>query len=224
MMQPMIDIEDIDGVRVVTMDHGENRFGPELVPALVEAVEGAAALECPLVLTGTGKFFCNGLDLEAFAGADRAVVQGVFDGVHRLLAAICRHPGLTVAAINGHAFGGGAIMSGAFDRRVMRADRGFFCFPEVDLEMTMSPQFDAVIQDGFPAPALRRALLSGARLDGPAALAAGFVDAVAEGEGAVVPAAIDMARPHVGKHGASVAGLRARLVARSLAALEPSAG
>lgn len=224
MMQPMLNIDDIDGVRVITMDHGENRFGPDFVPALLAAVEDAASLQGPLVLTGTGKFFCNGLDLEAFAGADRAVVQGVFDGVHRLLAAICRHPGVTVAAINGHAFGGGAIMSGAFDLRVMRADRGFFCFPEVDLEMTMSPQFDAVIRDGFPAAALRRALVSGARYDGHAALAAGLVDAVAEGEGAVVPAAVEMARPYVGKHGPSLAGLRAPLVGRSLAALEPDAG
>lgn len=216
----MIDIDDIDGVRVVRMDHGENRFGPAFVPALLAALEDAAKQGGPLVLTGTGKFFCNGLDLEAFEGAAPEVVRGVFDGVHRVLTAICRHPGVTIAAINGHAFGGGAIMSGAFDLRVMRADRGFFCFPEADLQMTMSAQFDAVIQDGFPASGLRRALLSGARFGGSEALALGLVDATAEGDDAVVPAAVEMARPYVGKHGPTVAGLRAPLVARSLAALE----
>lgn len=215
----MLSFEDIDGVRVITMDHGENRFGPTFVPALEAAVEDAASTGGPLVLTGTGKFFCNGLDLDAFDGAERDVVRGVFDGVHRILTALCRHPGLTVAAINGHAFGGGAIMSGACDLRVMRADRGFFCFPEAHLGMTMSPQFDAVIEDGFPAGALRRALLTGHRYGGVDAAAAGLVDLAVEGEDAVVPAALDMARPHVGLDGPTVAGLRAPRVARSLAAL-----
>lgn len=216
----MIHTDDIDGVRVVRMDHGENRFGPAFVPALLAALDEAADAGGPLVLTGTGKFFCNGLDLAAFEGAEREVVRGVFDGVHRVLAALLRHPGLTVAALNGHAFGGGAIMAGACDLRVMRADRGFLCFPEVDLEMTMSPQFDAVIRDGYPAHALRRALVTGARLGGQDALEAGLVDAVAEGEDAVVPAAVELARPHVGQHGPTVAGLRAPLVERSLAALD----
>lgn len=217
----MIHTDDHDGVRVVRMDHGENRFGPDVVPALLGALEDAAATPGPLVLTGTGKFFSNGLDLDAFQGADRAVVRGVFDGVHRILAALLRHPGLTVAAINGHAFGGGAIMAGTCDLRVMRADRGFLCFPEVDLGMAMSTEFDAVIRDGYPAGPLRRALLTGARLGGSRAREEGLVDAVADGEDAVVPAAVELARPHVGQDGTTVARLRAPLVERSLAVLDP---
>jgi hypothetical protein len=39
----------------------------------------------------------------------------------------------TVAAVTGYAFGGGATLGMAYDWRVMRADRGYYCFPEVDI-------------------------------------------------------------------------------------------
>lgn len=41
----------------------------------------------------------------------------------------------TVAAVTGHAFGGGALLAMAHDWRVMRGDRGYFCFPEVDIRL-----------------------------------------------------------------------------------------
>ena len=41
----------------------------------------------------------------------------------------------TVAAVQGHAFGAGAMLATSHDFRVMRADRGFYCLPEVQLNM-----------------------------------------------------------------------------------------
>jgi enoyl-CoA hydratase/carnithine racemase len=41
----------------------------------------------------------------------------------------------TVAAINGHAFGAGSMLAIAHDFRVMRVDRGYYCFPEVDIRI-----------------------------------------------------------------------------------------
>ncbi len=43
----------------------------------------------------------------------------------------------TAAAINGHAFGFGALLALACDRRIMRSDRGFFCLPELDLKVAI---------------------------------------------------------------------------------------
>ncbi|MDG1473513.1 MAG: enoyl-CoA hydratase-related protein, partial [Porticoccaceae bacterium] len=41
----------------------------------------------------------------------------------------------TVACINGNAYTGGAILAAAPDYRVLRSDRGRFCFPEVNIKI-----------------------------------------------------------------------------------------
>lgn len=73
------------------MRGGENRFNREFVDLLhgaldtIEATTGPAAL----VVTGEGKFFSNGLDVEWMAGAGADDV-GFFDDVHRLLGRAAR--------------------------------------------------------------------------------------------------------------------------------------
>ena len=49
------------------------------------------------------------------------------------------------------AFGGGAILACACDYRLMRSDRGFFCFPEVDVNIPFLPGMLASVQRAVPA-------------------------------------------------------------------------
>ncbi len=205
----MIDHDIVDDVTLLTMRAGENRFNLPFVEALTAAVDDAAARAKPLVLTGEGKFFSNGLDLDWLRGegADRA--EAMFPVLYRLLAKILTFPGATVAAINGHAFGGGLIVSAVADRRVMRSDRGFFCFPEVDLGMAMSDEFDAVIQAKLPADSLLQALVSGHRYGGPEAKAAGLVHEVAT-EDQLVPTSVAMAAELAAKDGETIGRIKAK--------------
>lgn len=215
----MIEISKVDGVQVVRMAHGENRFGGPFVAALVSALDEAADPGGPLVLTGAGKFFCNGLDLDWLSSAPPDQAQQSFRDLHRALARLLRFPGATVAAMNGHAFGAGAILAAAADFRVQRADRGYFCFPEVDLGLSMSDEFDAVLRAKLPAGAVLQALLTGRRYGGEAALAAGFVDAVA-GEDEVVDAAVGLVRDLAGKDPKTVAAIKAQQHKAALAVLD----
>lgn len=48
-------------------------------------------------------------------------------------------PEPTVAAVSGHVFGAGAMLAMAHDWRIMRSDRGYFCFPEVDIRIPFTP-------------------------------------------------------------------------------------
>jgi len=176
----MIELEQRGDVWVVHMRNDENRFNRPSVDALhaaldeVDAVEGPAAL----VITGEGKFFSNGLDLDwVMAGGDGT--EGFIDDVHRLLGRVLGFAAVTVAAVNGHAFAGGGMLAVAHDYIVMREDRGFWCLPEVDLGLPLTPAMFAVVAAHLPAQALQDSCLSGRRYSGPEALAAGIVDEVA---------------------------------------------
>ena len=70
----------------------------------------------------------------------------------------------TIAAISGHAFAGGAILLGAFDFRFMRSDRGYICFPEVDLGIPFLPGMMALMEKMMPQHLLEIMTLTGKRL------------------------------------------------------------
>src|SRR5205807_2506735 len=103
---------------------GENRFSAEWLKAVNHLLDTVADGESPaaLVTTGGGKFYSNGLDLEWLMSHGDQAQQYIAD-VHELLARLLVLPVPTVAAINGHAFGAGAMLALAHDFRVMREDR-----------------------------------------------------------------------------------------------------
>src|SRR3954447_14270046 len=186
----MVELERVGSVWVLRMRDGENRFNrtsiDELHAALdeVEGTEGPAAL----VTTGEGKFFSNGLDLDWLMGGGDET--GTFiDDVHRMLGRVLGLNVVTVAAVNGHAFAGGAMLASAHDFIVMREDRGYWCLPEVDLGLPLTPAMHAVVAAHVPPHTMAEAALTGRRYTAADALAAGIVDEVAA-EDAVLERAI----------------------------------
>jgi enoyl-CoA hydratase/carnithine racemase len=191
----MIDIETHGAVRVLRWHDGENRFNTASVARWHEVLDELELLDGPLalVLVGEGKFFSNGLDLDAM-GARPDDSARIVDGVHRLLGRMLLFPAYTVAAVNGHAFAAGAMLSATFDRRVMREDRGYWCLPEVDLGLPLTDPMMAAVTARLPRPAYLDAVMTGRRFSGPEALAAGIVDEVAA-EDDVLAKAIAAAEP-----------------------------
>src|SRR4029079_10834920 len=80
----------------------------------------------------------------------------------------------------------------AHDFVVMREDRGYWCLPEVDLGLPLSPAMYGVVASHVPEPALRDAPLPARRYSGPEALAAGIVSEVAP-ESLVLERAVEIA-------------------------------
>mgnify|MGYP001168302240 CR=1 FL=1 len=176
----MIGLE-VDGhVRVLRLDEGENRFNRTTVDAIHAALDEVQAVAGPvaLVTVGSGKFFSNGLDLDWLMG-DGAADPTFIDDVHRLLHRVLRLDLSTVAAVNGHAFAGGAMLATAHDHRIMREDRGYWCLPEVDLGLPLTQVMFDTVDAHLPRAALMEAALTGRRYSGPEALAAGIVQEVA---------------------------------------------
>ncbi len=217
----MIDVKREGPVLVLQMRAGENRFNPKFFAALDAALDQAEAESEPtaLVLTGDGKFFSNGLDLAWMSGDGKDRAGEVFLGMQRLFARMLSSPLVTVAALNGHAFAGGAMLALACDFRVMRQDRGFFCIPEIDLGMPLPPGPVALIQARLPKQTAHEAIVTGKRYGGAEALARGIVDhAVPEVD--LMSKSIALAAPLAAKNRGVMAAHKRLLYAETLRLLE----
>jgi enoyl-CoA hydratase/carnithine racemase len=186
--------------------------------ATLDAIEqeGSGA---PVVTIGHDKHFSNGFDLEFLGTLQGDALLGFVERACRLLARILTFPAPTVAAVNGHAFGIGGMLALAHDRRVMRDDRGWFCLPEVDLGLPLHPFMQALVTNRLAAPVAAEAILTGARYDGRAALAAGVVDAVAPAP-ALVTTSVDHLAAWRGKQPPVLAMLKSSLYEGVTAALD----
>jgi Delta3-Delta2-enoyl-CoA isomerase len=169
-----------DAVAVLDVGDDENRFSPDWLDAVDASLDQVVAGgPTALVTIGTGKFFSNGLDLDWLtANPDQWLPYA--HRVQLLLARILTLPVPTMAAVNGHAFGAGAMLAMAHDFRVMRGDRGFLCFPEVDIRIPFTPGMSALILAKTTPQTAVAAMTTGRRYGGADAHAAGLVDATAD--------------------------------------------
>ncbi|MGV9360431.1 enoyl-CoA hydratase/isomerase family protein [Amycolatopsis sp. NPDC003731] len=201
-------------VSVFDLGAGENRFSPDWLQRVHSFLDG---VEGPLVTTGSGKFYSNGLDLEWLtANGDRA--SEYVAEVQELFARVLTLPVPTVAAINGHAFGAGAMLAMAHDFRVMRSDRGYFCFPEADINIPFTPGMAALIQGKLTPSAAIASMTTGRRFGGPAAAEIGLVDEVAT-EGDVLKVAQERVEQLAGKDRGTLGAIKATMFAPAVAAL-----
>ncbi|GAA4612296.1 enoyl-CoA hydratase-related protein [Saccharopolyspora hordei] len=208
-----------DNVFVLDLGDGENRFHPDWIRAVGAALDEVEKAEGPraLVTAATGKFYSNGLDLEwLFANADHHHDYVV--SVHELFARLLSLPLITVAALQGHTFAAGAMFSLAHDFRVMRADRGFWCLPEADINIPFTPGMAALIQARLAPQTAHEAMVTARRYGGTDAAAAGIVDR-AVAEDAVRSTAIEIAQEQAGKAGDTLGTIKSRMYAPVLATL-----
>ena len=170
-----------------------------------------------LVTVGSQRAYCTGYDLEFLAGLEQHAMEFEVERSLDLLARVLTYPGPSVAAISGHAFGYGAMLALAHDQRVMRADRGWFCLPEVDLGLEFQPFQLALVRARMTPQAAHRAITTGHRFGAAEAVAAGIVEEVAELE-ETERRACELAGEGVGKAPAVLKALKAALYAEVLVA------
>lgn len=191
----MIEYKKEGDLHLVTMNEGQNTICPEWQQRMLEildAVESDCGQGASLVLTGSGKFFCNGLNLEkvmALNSEEMTLFARRMAQVHsRLLVLPCP----TVAAMNGHAFAGGAFLALSCDYRIMREDRGWFSVSEVDVGVPVPAPMMGILRGKLPATTARDALFTGKRYTADEALTAGIADGKAS-EGDLMDQAMTLA-------------------------------
>jgi len=121
----MVDLELDQGLAVITIDrpHARNAIAPATMDELDKALDAAAGARA-LVIKGAGeRAFVSGGDLKELAAirtVDEAMAMAL--RMRRICDRLATFPGPVIAALNGHAFGGGAEVAVAADIRVAADD------------------------------------------------------------------------------------------------------
>ncbi|OBI01820.1 enoyl-CoA hydratase [Mycolicibacter nonchromogenicus] len=120
-----LDVQLDDGLAIITIDrpHARNAIAPETMEQLDRALDKVAGAQA-LVITGGGdRAFVSGGDLKQLAALrTEAEASAMAWRMRTLCDRIAAFPAPVIAALNGHALGGGAEVAVAADIRIAAAD------------------------------------------------------------------------------------------------------
>lgn len=158
-------------VAVMVMNNGENRHNPEWAEAMLSTyaeIEADREIKALVLTSSDPKNFCLGMDLEwlmiAQGRNDFPAISKLLYRNNEVFTSLLMAPFPTIAALTGHAFGNGAMLAGACDFRFMRADKGYFCLPEVDLGIQPTPAMAEWMKRIMPYHLFIRMTLAGERV------------------------------------------------------------
>jgi enoyl-CoA hydratase/carnithine racemase len=203
-----VSVTAVGVVHVIDLGDGDNRLTDDVLDEfhrLLDELEHGVGARA-LVTRGSGKVWSNGLDIEFMARHPSEMWRYLAD-VERLLARVIVLGLPTIAAITGHAFGAGAMLALCHDMSVMRSDRGYWCLPEVELGMDLSPGEHTLVAERLLPQTRNSALLTGRRFTAAEALAAGIVDETAD-EDRVVDRALEIATERAPTAASALEGLK----------------
>ena len=209
-------LQRTDDVFVLDLGDGENRFSRDWMSSVYEALDEVDAAAGPraLLTVASGKIWSNGLDIDWLT--NNLEQAGEYVGqVHGLFVRILSTQVPTVAVLQGHTFAAGAMLALGHDVRIMRADRGFFCFPEVDISIPFSPGMSAMIQALLTPSTAHEAMCTGRRYGGADALEAGIVSQALPLE-ELLPAAVEIAHVLAPKAGPTLRTIRTTMYRQAI--------
>lgn len=219
-MAESLELERQGDVFILRFRAGENRFTARMNDEFSLALDEVEAADGPkaLVTTGAERFYSNGLDLDYMMSGDSEAAGAYLSDVLSLLARVLVFPAPTVAAVNGHAFGAGALLAVAQDFAVMRSDRGWWCMPEIDMPAPLHPGMVALLRARLTPTTAHETIVTGRRWDGASAARAAIV-ASAVPESDVLSKAIERAEGLASKAHPLMRTLKESLYAPVVAAL-----
>ena len=178
---PELDLENNGDVFVVTLDNPStgNALNTASLSAhreILAELETVKENSAVVVTSSDPKSWCVGLDFDWIRQQSEQEFGETFSEVEEVFErwALLSLP--TIACITGHCIAGGAFLASVMDFRLMRADRGWFAFTEIDVKISPSPKL-YLMADLLPnKQAVRELLLTGRTVGGDEAQKLGLVD------------------------------------------------
>ena len=178
---PELDLGKNGDVFVVTLDNPStgNAINTASLSAhreILAELETVKENSAVVVTSSDPKSWCVGLDFDWIREQSEQEFGETFREVEEVFErwALLSLP--TIACITGHCIAGGAFLASVMDFRLMRAERGWFAFTEIDVKIPPSPKL-YLMADLLPnKQAVRELLLTGRRVGGDEAQKLGLVD------------------------------------------------
>lgn len=191
----MIELKNEDGIAVVTIRHGKaNALDIELCEELAKCFVGLRNADArAVVVTGQGRIFSAGVDLIRLSSGGPDYVRAFLPALHRLYDAVFFHPKPVVAAINGHAIAGGAVLAACADRRIMAREGGRIGITEMLVGVPFPALAFEIVRFALPPRHLPEFALTGATYATDLAVQRGWIDEAVE-PGALMQRALDVAQ------------------------------
>jgi enoyl-CoA hydratase/carnithine racemase len=171
---PILSWKKDEAVAIITMENGENKQNLDFAKAMNTALDEIVAdkaVQAVILTSSDEKNFSQGVDVgwmaQRFQDQEFQAIKDFMYVMNEVFKKLMLVPMPTIAAINGHAFGNGAIIACACDFRFMRSDKGFFCFPEVNVGIPLLYGMNAFVKKAVPLYKLVEMQFSGNRYGAP---------------------------------------------------------
>ncbi len=178
-----IELERTGKTALVKMVNSQNKMDLQFAEDMLKIFDDVLADPSfkSLVLTSSDpKFFSMGVHVdwlnERLRENDTASAKKFLFSMQEVFKKILLMPLPVIAAINGHAFGNGSILCCACDFRFMRKDRGYFGFPEVDINIPFLPSMFLWLQRAIPHALFNSMALSGRQVTASELAAHGVIE------------------------------------------------
>ena len=180
----MIELEERGPVTVVRMARGKgNALNLEMLGALRDALdrlEGSAARAG--IVTGQGSVFGAGVDLPALVARGADYVRLFIPLLQRAFERLATFPRPLVAAVNGHAIAGGAIIMLACDQRLLARGTARLGLTEVRVGVEFPAWAMEIARFATPPQHFPTLVCTGRTWPPEEALARGLVDELVDHE------------------------------------------
>ena len=177
----VLEIEKKGNVFIATLNDKVkgNALNSEVLSAhrqVLTELEAVTENSAVIVTSSDVKSWCVGLDFEWIGAQSERQFENTFKELEEVFGrwALLALP--TVACITGHCLAGGAIFASVLDFRLMRSDKGWFAFTEIDVKIPLSPILYEMADLLPNKQTVRDLLLTGRRIGGIDAQKMGVVD------------------------------------------------
>ena len=198
-MTRLIDITTQGSIAVLTMNTAENRHNPEFLSEFnqhLDQIEANQSIKSIILTSASEKNWSLGIDLAWMSQPTNTpeIISGFMTDLAGLLKRLVTFPMPIIAALNGHTYGNGSVLACACDFRFMKSDKGFFCFPEVDVLVPFVPSMFPLINKAIPQTFFNRLAMTGQRVGAQELLDKQVVEAIFANEEELQAGVVEFAK------------------------------